>query len=240
MEVKTSSGLTCDVHSLTGKDLRELKAGAQTKGFHPMTFAIQRGVMVKSPGIYKAVDDFGRLLSGDRVLLYAKVREATKGNIFKFDIRCPVQGCSEPVHWSLDLQKLDVKPLPDEHKKVLNSKNEFSEQLEGYGEVKVKYSDGYDELRLIDDAGKYDEFAAVVLSQIISVGEHSGAAAIMRLMDESSADLTDKLLLICKKYEFGLETSIDIRCTNPRCKAVSTVQMPLDLRFFYDAIGRIS
>ena len=240
MEVKTSSGLVAEVKHLTGKDLREIRRNAQTKGFHPMTYALQKCVTVKSPGVYKQVDDFGRLYSGDRIWLYYKIREATKGTRFDFELRCPVQGCGSLIKWNIFTDQITVKPLPDEHKKVLNSKNEFTEQLEGYGEVKVKYTDGYDELRLLDNTGKYDEFTAMVMSQVISVGEHSGEAALLRLMDESSADLTDKLLMICRRYEFGPETSIEVRCKSPRCGAISTVSMPTDIRFFYDAIGRTS
>jgi len=240
MEVKTSSGLVAEVKHLTGEEMRELQRGANTKGFHPMTYALQKCVTVKSPGVYKQIDDFGRLYSGDRFHLYHKIREATKGPVFKFKINCPVQGCKSKIAWTVNLHELENRPLSDEHKKALNGKNEFTESLEGYGEVKVKYTDGYDELRLMDDTEKYDSFTAMVLSQVISVGENSGQAALLRLMNEESMDLTDKLLLICQKYEFGPETSIDIECRNPRCKAISTVQMPSDLRFFFDAIGGIS
>jgi len=240
MEVATSSGLVAEVTHLTGKDLRQMRRNAQMKDFHPMTYALQKAVTVKSPGIYKQVDDFGRLLSGDRVWLYYKIREATKGNRFKFELRCPIPGCPGVIEWNIFTDQLTVKPLSDEHKKALNGKNEFMEMLDGYGEVKVRYTDGYDELRLLDNAGKYDEFTAMVLSQIISVGEHCGEAALLRLMDESSADLTDKLLMVCRRYEFGPETSIEVVCPNARCKAVSTVAIPTDIRFFYDAIGRIS
>ncbi len=240
MEVKTSSGLVADANVLLGAAMRHIRRNAQTVGFHPMTYTLQQAVKVKVPGIYKNVDDFGSLLSGDRMQLYHKIREATKGKLFDFKLPCPVKGCNKPISWTVDLQKLPIKELPEEHKKILANKNEFTEQLEGYGEVKVKYTDGHDEMRLLDNMGKYDEFTAMVLGQIISVGDKKGEAAILKLMDENSADLTDKLLIICRKYEFGPVTAIQVVCHNPRCETISTVQMPSDIRFFYDAIGQLS
>lgn len=242
MRVITPTGMTCEVSHMRGAQLREVRRLAQpgarkNDNFNPMTYILEQCVRVEGAGPYGGVKNFNDLLTGDRLYLYCKVREASLGTEYEFQVRCPA--CGKSFQWRLDLDDLDVISPPKEHVDAIAGGEGFLEEVDGYGQARIKYTTGHDELQMLSDLSKYDEWTATILAQVLSVGERTGRDAVQKLVDDEPIALMNALLALCRKYEFGYETVIEVQCTSDRCtRPVFPVRMPTDLGFFVRVPGR--
>jgi hypothetical protein len=137
MIIVCPSGLSGEIRGLTGKDLRALSGKA--KGSEAID-RITSGAWLKTvePGPYRLRADgsldWDKMLVGDSDYILFRVRVATHGSLYPFDVRCKDTSCREMISWEIDLDRdLPIKPLSEDSRRLFQAGNCFETALPGTG-----------------------------------------------------------------------------------------------------------
>lgn len=190
------------------------------------------GASAEVPGI-----DWDKALTCDRFWTLLRIRAATFGDEYAFDIPCQDRGiCRKKISWSCNLSELPFKPLPQESRdRIAEGGNSFDTELL-YGEhagTKVTFSlqTGAGEKRAAKYASGQDTriVVASLASRIVAV-EGVAKGGLVRFLDDlEMADIMN-LVDTFDEYDGGTETTIEIEC--PHCGLLQEIDLPLGRDFF--------
>lgn len=246
LRITTPTGLVVDVRHYKGLDLRDAMREQKTMGakFDMVTFFLDRCVtqVVDYGPVYSHMIggkpprlDYRDLLSGDRYHLVLKLRQATHGENYQFKVPCA--SCRDWIYWGVNLNELDMRPLPDDHLKMLqDGKNAFPVETP-WGDAEMCYGTGRTEQRQSADNKPYGTFHATIMNRCLRVGDAVGREKILKRLDEEPGTMVDDLFAIVTQFEFGVQTRIGVVCqASPPlkadgCGARTTVTLPFDLPF---------
>lgn len=143
------------------------------------------------------------------------------------------------IDWSLDLNELPIKVLPEESKRLFVDGNRFQGHACDH-DFTYKLRTGHDQLAFAKAAlqraqrkkGPTDRERTLlgVASRIVEV---DGVDNILEwLEDQDLLDLRE-LIREMDSNDCGIETSIEVVCSGPNgCGLQQEVELPLDGRFF--------
>jgi hypothetical protein len=239
------SGLEVRMRSMKGKDLDVLRDKKKVGTGESTTSILNACTLeVLNRSIYEKLPSFNwaDCLIADRMRAVIGVRVATSGADYTFRVRCSDQDCKAMIHWSLDLDALPVKELPESSKQNLMNGAIFSTTIAGTG-LRFKLATGRDQLKLVrlanelqrhkGDAGpRTPNEGRTMLGLAQRIVSIDGQEDITGWLSELyMADLRD-LLKEFEAVDGGVETGIEIICSE--CGMQQEVELPLDRSFFGD------
>lgn len=232
--VDLPSGLKGEIRGLNGKEIQLLT----NKELAKSALLIDRiigtcWIQTIEPGPYKADDkgklDWSKVLHGDRVYLLIRVSAATFGKRYPFTVHCRV--CKKEVREEVDLLELPVKKLSEEDLATFETSGLFQRTLPDGRAFTFRLPNGDDEVRETKAAMRGGEEAAVpatAVSRIDEIEGIEGAAARRRYFDEGVAGLVFEALQIMQEPDCGVDTAIQVECSNAACGATTEIDLPLD------------
>lgn len=185
--------------------------------------------------------DWADALVGDRTLALLGLREATNGATYEFSTRCTDADCKRMIAWTINLNDLPKKPLPEESKELYLSGNSFMTQVDGRV-VKFRLMTGRDQMKLAkaishikrSSNSKEGRQEKMLLGLASRINEVEGAEDVLAwLEDLDLADIT-QLMRAMEKVDCGVETGITIECD--ACDLEQEIDLPLDRQFFVQDI----
>ena len=245
--IECPSGLVLEARKLKVRDGQHLASKeALRKG--DLSDRILRAcwTATQDPGLYAAPPyeigdkpiDWGKILIGDRDVALMQIRIASWGPDYEFRVQC--DQCDGMFLWEVDLSKIPVQPLSPESREVYRSGNRFTTNLLGK-EIVWRLCTGSDALAMKRRSKKrkgdpdYTEnpLADGLEMRIVSVeGIKDRDERALRLWLED-LDFEDfgKLLAEFDRHDCGLETSLDVKCSD--CNHVQEIELPFDRGFFF-------
>ena len=172
-----------------------------------------------------------RVLQSDRLYVLLQIRVATHGPSYGFGVDCQNAACRAKIEWELDLNELPMRPMSDETRSGFVRGNEFFATLPGSGtRVSFRLPVGADE-RLMAQLRRQSQdrvLSAMLAHQIIHIeGVETSVRAYVEDLSMGDADF---LLEEFDRLDFGVETAIDIECSECQCE--QEVELPFDQTFF--------
>ncbi len=242
LEVVCPSGLSGSVRGWKAKEanlLANRKGNRTGAGFDKML--ANCWLTTTDAGPYKDASngtlDWSKVLTCDRFWSLLRIRAATFGSDYEFDITCADRrNCGEKIPWECDLSALPFKELPEESRvKIAAGDNRFEYTLQwgehagtaayfrlqtGLGEKKAANLIRGQDTRMV---------VASLASRIIEVdGIEKGK--LIRFLDEMEmADLT-AMMDNFDEADGGVETTIEIECNH--CGLLQDIELPLAREFW--------
>lgn len=194
------------------------------------------------PGPYALAEsgtlDWGAVLQGDRFFAVLMVRAITYGPMYAFGVGCRNAACRERIEWELDLTKLPVRALSEEHRSRFVGGNRFVTTLPDLGkQVTFRLLTGADERKLpaLQRAAPGKIFSAVLAYRVIEIEGVEAKDKRACLEDLSMRD-ANALVDTFDRVDCGVETTIEIEC--PTCFTVQEVELPFDQSFFLPSLDK--
>jgi hypothetical protein len=189
-------------------------------------------------GIYtfEGKPDWRDVLLCDRFWVLLRMRAATYGDEYEFDVQCQDrQICGKKIPWECNLSELPFSRLPEESReKIRAGDNRFGAQVmigdeshtiyfhlqTGKHERKAaKLVEGQDTRLVVAAlAARIDEVEGVPKGGLVHFLDELDMGDLMRLLDEFDA------------ADGGVDTTIEIEC--PHCGLLQDVELPFDRGFF--------
>lgn len=232
--VECPSGLVVEVRGLKTREANILGNRQAVKQGTVMD-QILTGCTLRlvDPGPYSFSNgkvDWSKVHTGDRLFTILRIRAATFGEDYAFDVRCTERSCGERIKWVLKLCDLPVKPLPEAAREALRGDRILTTTLKGK-QVRFRLITGADEEknRRIIRAQPERLYLAALAARVVSI---EGVADVDRMRWLEDLDLADTALLREKmdEQDGGVETDIEVEC--PACDTVQEVRLPFGPEFF--------
>lgn len=243
MIVTCPTGFTVEVRKLKTKEINFL---IDRKKFKE-TFAdrlLQDCVLnVQNMGVY-AFDpgkpvDWGRVAVADRTAALVKIRIATYGDEYDFDLNCQMFECKKRIRWTVKLSDMPYTSISQETLELFKAGNRAEHQL---GSATVSYkviltgkdaNEGEALLEKMQDR----QLTAALSTRIIDI---SGVPAAKRIdwLDDLDADELEGLKDVLSKADGGYDNELLVKC--PHCEAEQPVMVPFDRSFFLPRQGKRS
>jgi hypothetical protein len=173
--------------------------------------------------------DWGKLHVGDRIYILIQIRIETFGATYAFDVRCLEENCGAKIQWELDLDDLDVRPIPPSVLEAMKAGRPLTVVVAGKS-VQFKVMRGEDErknarvMRANPDTLLLNALAA----RITGIEGLTPKDKLAWLEDLPLGEATHILDLL-DEQDGGVQTDIEIRC--PECGSVQDQRLPFGPRF---------
>ena len=161
--------------------------------------------------------DWDRVLIGDRLVVFLFNRLATWGPLMDVSVRCPDDRCASLVNVTVDLDKLEIKKLPDEGYRHLKTGEPINVKIPSDGtEVGFRLLVGKDErfVQKIQQKAKTSLSSSLLkyrLCDLSAIDVVEQVRWVENLSSRDSAFLRAKF----DEYDCGIEHSYEFEC--PRC-----------------------
>ncbi len=164
----------------------------------------------------------------DRYFTFIKLREVTKGSIYKFPYKC--KGCELKTGQSIDLSKLNIKPMEVKEDKVKLLDNNLTLQMGFFTRGKQKEAYSLIDSNLSTTEIQIEMMLAdlALMIQSIKTPEGEDKPEVKDMM-EFIGDLPQKEYDVLKEWkdtnDFGIDLMVDIKC---KCGKSEKINMPLN------------
>lgn len=237
--IQCPSGLAGQVRNLKVKEADALADTVEAKQGTSFD-SVLAGCWLRtdSPGVYEKTAlrsdgslDWSKVYLADRFHALLRIRAATYGEDYDFDVpKCT--GCDERYGWSLRLEDLPVKPLPEETRALLvQGTNSFETSLPDGRRVLFHLQTGEREAKAVLFARKQPR-NKVTMSLLARVDEIGGVRGpgLRAVVEDLSMPETLHLLEQFDAVDGGVETDIATHC--PHCGFENVVELPLGKGFW--------
>jgi len=164
--------------------------------------------------------DVSELLSMDKIYLLMKVREASYGDNYQFNITCP--NCNSDIHSELVLSEhLNMNQVPDD----LSDPREV-ELPKLKVKAVVRFPRSKEDVFLKDTESSYSNLYRFV----ISINGNSDPIFVSKAIKRMHILDIKKLISEIGKPEYGVDPRFLFEC--PECSHTETMAVPLDVNFF--------
>jgi hypothetical protein len=161
--------------------------------------------------------DLDSLLAIDATYILFKIREISYGPEYKFTLGCPA--CGSEQHFSVNVDKLPVERLED--------LEPVTKSLPILGkDIVVRRATRADKQWLEDGEVLLDSLWRFV----VSIDGQDRKDVISRVIPKLAAGDVDTIVAIATAKDYGLQTSIRIRCND--CGHDGPIELPLTQGFF--------
>ncbi len=224
------SGLSGTVRGLT---VSEAEVLTDRKLIHEGT--VNNAILNKAwestdnPGPYSFVGDkpdWDQVLIADSFYAFLMVRVATYGPEYDFKVGC--RGCSESISWSLKLDELPKKELPEETLEAFKSGQLLTAEMNGR-RVRFQLLNGAKQRKMQKALRSAKNQLLVSLAQrIVEVEGEKNKMLWLRNLPMGKAT---SFLNVLDEQDGGIETNIEVIC--PSCGMVESVELPFGRREFW-------
>jgi hypothetical protein len=244
-EVKCPSGLSGIMRPLTVGDISAASAMSGKRNIDPLG-KILRGVWTetKDAGPYagsgfvvegEKIDQWEKILVGDRNFLVYEARRITYGEDFYFTVPC--HSCRKKIDWKISLTDLETRGMSEEFQKAVATSGivdavVYMKLPLRETKVGIRLFTGNDQ-RNVESVANKGEGAmgeAAILSRLayiegaVSPGDRRSFVQNMHLAD------VEWLREQWEKMDVYTQEIIEIEC--PHCFSEHTIRIPVDDRFF--------
>lgn len=186
--------------------------------------------------------DMKDLLPQDQHFLLYKLRIHTFGNMYDVSTKCPE--CDKKIVVSVDLDKLDIKPLSDEYKEPFDLKIPNGDTL-GIRLLRIRDNELIEEeaakkARMYDDVDEGEaEYVLRMAKMIKSInGEEVMTPDALEYVEKMSSNDSAYLhYIIQNEFDFGYDSTV--RCNCPKCGEEIEFGLPMTSEFFRPKFKRI-
>lgn len=244
-EVRCPSGLVGMVRPLRVSDIKMLSSREARKKDVTSRLMTNVWVETKDAGVYPEQIamvgghvDWNQALLGDRAFMVYESRRLTHGDDFFFDINCNV--CKNRIGWKIDLRELEVSPLSDEAKALIDQKGInnalFESTLPKCGKrVQFKLFRGSDQAIIqkamaSSENGDGEGGVAGLLARLVYIegcDDHTSRRDFVENMHLADAE---HLREQWEYHDIMVQDTVEIECQS--CNAIIEVFIPTDARFF--------
>lgn len=233
---KCPSGLKGEIRKPKVREINDMRKGGSTiQAYTKLLRACWTRTIDR--GIYSWEGDmnnvpWSEVLSGDRFHLLLRLRVGLYGPMYHFNVPC--RSCNQLYPWDINLDEdLIIKPLVDEAKEILKSKEKIFEcsTLDGH-EIRFRAGTGGLE-KMVDD--QEEPIIKFVLPRIASLDDQAQPKKIREVLLDMDQDVFDDLRAKMAISECGPDTTITTRCT--KCGAPNTSDLPFGPAFFFPKSG---
>jgi hypothetical protein len=261
METHAPSGFAGSIRELTiadGKHLTSMKASKSN--LIPNYILSNCWLETTDNGIYdfSGKPDFGRVITGDRDFILARIRIETFGPQYTFKVRCKNQPfCKVRFEWEIDLSALPVKKLSKKDRETFRNGNRFEEIIPGTNrKVWFKLATGNDLIaaaqqrktqkhadrnKRIRAKQEEDEENLILESLAMRIVDIEGVSPneplvkkkklIRAALESLGLKKAPDLLDLFDSHDCGIETTIEVEC--PECEHQQDVALPFGEDFFF-------
>lgn len=238
IEITLPSGARGRIRGLKGEEIN-LFANKQVAKRNKTGLQILRNVWVETLDagpLYDGKIDWENAPQCDRFTALFKARIATFGPEFAFPWKCG--DCSKKYEWTLDLNDLDVRPLPSSSIENFKAGNRFTTSVQDEnGEwrdvvfqlLTQRLEDKIEEAHAL---APREKATAGLAQRIVEVkGLEVGKGPIKKFLAQLDAGSFFDLINAMDEVDGGINTLIDIEC--PHCGHMESVELPLDSGSFW-------
>lgn len=161
-----------------------------------------------------------KLPIGDRVLLLLRIRQVTLGDEFPYRHECPE--CEYKGMFTIDLNEMEIKPMPDPQKRV------YERELSNGATVRFHIMTGEDEERLQEVMTEGDKVTLTILARLDLLNEQ---APTLEMVKDMGMKLRSELREMFNEVEGGVDTTVEIEC--PRCQAEVVTELDITQQGFF-------
>jgi hypothetical protein len=232
------SGLQIDIRGFKAKEAGLLadRVGMRSGASYTSILAAC-SLSVADCGPYKLAPGggvhWGQAIVADRFYALLRIRAATYGEDYWFNVQCDNEACREPIEWELRLCDLPFKALPESSRELLRQgKNRFESTIPSLGKkvwFKLQTGDGEASAAKVLKGSPTDMMTQALAARIIEV---EGVPAHQRVDFLGELEMADVMRLLERfdDADGGVETRIEIECRE--CGNLMEVELPLGKDFF--------
>lgn len=231
--IECPSGLVGEVRGLKTKEAN-LLADRQAMRSGSALDAILSSCWLRTidPGPYAIPEDgkpdWSKVLIGDRLYVFMRIRAATFGEEYAFPVLC--ESCRERFEWEVKLCDLPIKPLPEASKSALANGGRIETYLRDGKKAWFKLMTGADEVRAArivrQQPGKV--LLTALGARIVEI-EGVKPEDRMRFLDDLDFGEANDIIRVLDEHDGGVETSLEVECTH--CFASQEVRLPFGREF---------
>lgn len=168
--------------------------------------------------------DFDKMLVGDRTFIMLQEKILSHGPEYEFTSQCPK--CKETEEYTVDLSELEVQHLKSD-------KEEFVEEIEGY-KVYYRLMKGKDVKRLqtLQKNNSDTLMTSYMILRTTKIEDPEGNPVNKRDFFPIPSRLAGKLRSAMDENDCGVDTTIKIDCSNPRCLYEYEQELPMGKNFY--------